>query len=73
MVDATEILTENGPWGPGKLKKLNKVIAGRNPVSVDAYCCKFLGLKPDNVLMIRKAYEQGVGEINLNKLKIVEK
>jgi uncharacterized protein (DUF362 family) len=73
IVDASAILTENGPSGPGKIKKINKVIAGKDPVAVDSYCCRFLGLKPQNVAMIKKAYEHKIGEMNVSKLKILEK
>ena len=72
VVDATEFITTNGPSGPGKLKKLNKVVAGTDRVAVDAFCCRYLDLEPEKELMIKKAYENKLGEINLKKLKISE-
>jgi uncharacterized protein (DUF362 family) len=72
VVDATEFITTNGPSGPGNLSKLNKVVAGTDPVAVDAFCCRYLNLAPEKELMIKKAYENNLGEINLNKLNIGE-
>jgi uncharacterized protein (DUF362 family) len=72
VVDATEFITTNGPAGPGELKKENKVIAGTNCVSVDAYCATLLGLAPNDVSMIRYAGEHGIGEMDLKKLTIKE-
>jgi len=72
IVDATEFITTNGPSGPGELKKAQKIVAGTNCVSVDAYCSTLLGLQPDEVLMIRYASEHGIGEMDLKKLTIKE-
>lgn len=72
IVDATEFITSNGPAGPGEIKKAQKVVAGTNCVSVDAYCSTLLGFKPANVLMIRYANELGLGEIEIKKLTIKE-
>jgi uncharacterized protein (DUF362 family) len=72
IVDATEFVTTNGPAGPGELKKAQKVVAGTNCVSIDAYCATLLGLKPADGLMIQYASEFGLGEIDLTKLTIKE-
>jgi len=72
LVDATEFVTTGGPAGPGDLKKPGKVIAAKNRVSVDAYCSTLLGYRPEDVLMIKYAYDHGMGEINLAKLNIKE-
>jgi uncharacterized protein (DUF362 family) len=68
--DATTFITENGPYGPGKLAAAETVVAATNRVSLDAFCCRFLGLQPEDVLMIRKASEHGLGEMNLERLRI---
>ena len=72
VVDATEFVLTNGPAGPGELKKENKIVAGANCVSVDAYCAALLGLTPNDVSMIRYAGENGIGETDLKKLTIKE-
>ena len=68
--DATTFITENGPYGPGKLGGAETVVASTNRVSLDAFCCQFLGLKPEDILMIRKASEHALGEMKLDRLKI---
>ena len=70
LSDAMSFITENGPYGPGKLGGAETVVASNNPVSLDAFCCRFLGLQPDEVLMIRKASQHGLGEMNPDRLKI---
>lgn len=72
IVDATEFLTTNGPAGPGESKKAQKIVAGTNIVSVDAYCSTLFGLQPQDVLMIRYAYEHNLGEIDLSKITVKE-
>ena len=72
VVDATEFITTNGPFGPGKLIKPQKVVAGVDRVAVDAYCSTLWGLEPEDIIMINKAYEHGLGEIDLQNVAIQE-
>ncbi|UCG27540.1 MAG: DUF362 domain-containing protein [Bacteroidales bacterium] len=72
IADSTEFVITNGPMGPGRLKTPMKVIAGTDRVAIDSFCASFFGLKPENVIAIRKAYEHGLGEMDLSKLKIKE-
>ncbi|UCE18255.1 MAG: DUF362 domain-containing protein [Gemmatimonadota bacterium] len=72
IVDATEFITTNGPFGPGKLLKPQKVVAGIDRVAIDAYCCQLWGLKPDSIIAINKAYEHELGEMSLKKVNIKE-
>lgn len=72
LVDATEFITTNGPFGPGELLKPRKVVAGTDRVAVDAYCATLFGYAPGDIVAIAKAYEHGIGEIDLSKVKIKE-
>jgi uncharacterized protein (DUF362 family) len=72
VVDAITILTQNGPFGPGRTISPRKIIMGTNMVSVDAYCCRLLELEPKEVGHIRIAAEMGLGDINVSGLKIFE-
>jgi uncharacterized protein (DUF362 family) len=72
VVDATEILVSNGPFGPGQLMRPEKVIAGTDRVAIDAYCAGLWGLKPDEIVQIKRASEQGLGEIDLIKVVLKE-
>ena len=72
VVDATTVLSSNGPAGPGDLLKPQKVVAGADPVAVDAYCVTLHGRKPSEVVMLAKAAALGVGRADLGKLSVQE-
>jgi uncharacterized protein (DUF362 family) len=72
VADAIEFITGNGPSGPGPLKRLDLVIAGTDPVAVDAFGATCLDASPSDILTVTKAYEHGIGEMDLGKLAIVE-
>ncbi len=72
IVDATEFITTNGPFGPGEIIKPKKVIAGTDRVAIDSYCCSLWGLEGKDILQITKAHDHGLGEIDLSKMKIKE-
>ncbi len=72
IVDATEFIITNGPFGPGELFKPQKVIAGTDRIAIDSYCCKLWGLNPGDIVMINKGFEHGLGNIDLSYLKISE-
>ncbi len=70
IVDSTQFITTNGPFGPGKLAQPQEIVAGTDRVAIDSYCCGLLGLKPQDIFMIGKARELGLGEMDLSKLTI---
>lgn len=70
IMDANHALMTNGPVGPGQVATPNQVIAGVDPVAVDAFTTRFLDTEPERIGHIQIAYELGVGEIDLSKMKI---
>jgi len=72
VVDATEFIVTNGPFGPGEILKPHKVVAGTDRVAVDAYCAGLWGLVPSEIVQIRLGAEQGLGEIDLGKAGVKE-
>lgn len=70
ILDATRILLTNGPQGSGKVRKLNKIALGKSTVEVDAFGCTLFNIKPEEIVYLKKAQEQKLGEIDINKLKI---
>lgn len=72
ILDANHALLTNGPGGPGRVIEPQRVIAGVDPVAIDAAATEFFRQKPRDIPHIRIAYELGVGEIDLDKLKIKE-
>ena len=77
IVDATRILLERGPRGPGKLDHPHEIIFSTDPVAADAYAASlFVGKikgvkKPTDIPHIKLAQELGVGCAELDKLEIV--
>jgi uncharacterized protein (DUF362 family) len=72
VVDATEFITTNGPFGPGELITPKKVVAGVDRVAIDAYCASLWGLKGEDIVMIKRGQEHGLGRHDLQKVKIKE-
>jgi uncharacterized protein (DUF362 family) len=72
LVDATEFITTNGPFGPGDMIKPKKVVAGIDRVAIDAYCAALRGLKGEDIVMIKRGQEHGLGQSDLKKVKIKE-
>jgi uncharacterized protein (DUF362 family) len=73
VADVTEILTTNGPSGPGRLKSPMQVVAGTNSVAVDMYCVSHLDLNPEELLVIRRAQDHGLGPKTLREVTILTK
>ena len=74
IVDATRILLRNGPSG-GKLddvKELHTLFASTDTVAADAYATTLFGMKPDELETTKAAFEMGLGQMDLNKVKIVK-
>jgi uncharacterized protein (DUF362 family) len=72
IADATEFITNNGPFGPGELAKPGKVVAGTDRVAVDSVCAGLLGVKPGGIIQITRGAEQGLGQGDLRKIRIRE-
>jgi uncharacterized protein (DUF362 family) len=72
VLDAYRILVRNGPQG-GRLSdtKLTKtVVAGTDPVAVDAMGATFFDVKPQELLYLKLAQERGLGKFELETLRI---
>ena len=70
ILDATRCLLTGGPRGPGKVVERGIIVAGADPVAVDAMGCRLLGRRPQDIGYVRIAHEMGLGELNLEKVKI---
>ena len=75
ILDATRALVSGGPGGPGEVKKTNLVIAGVDPVAVDAYGVtvvpwygqNFKGRQVEHLLI---AHQRGLGKIDVDQLRL---
>ena len=62
----------NGPHGPGRVEKLERLIVGPAPLSVDVCAASFLGLRGHQVLHFVRASELGLGHLNLAEMEVRE-
>lgn len=74
IVDATRILLRHGPQGGdlADVERKDTVIAGTDPVAVDAYAAGLFGIKPEDLACITAAHAAGHGEIDLGKVRVVQ-
>jgi uncharacterized protein (DUF362 family) len=75
VIDGSRVLSTNGPGGPGKVIQSNTIIASKDMVAADAQAVasfEFWGktLKPADVEHIRLAHKQGLGRMDLHRLKV---
>ena len=70
IVDATRIMLDHGPQGPGKLAHPHEIIFSTDPAAADAYAASLFNKTPADVPHIKLAGELGVGCIDLAKIKI---
>lgn len=73
VIDATRILVAHGPQGGSlsDVKVMNQVIASTDMVAADAYATTLFGLKPADIAVTRTAYQRGLGEMRLDRMRIV--
>jgi hypothetical protein len=50
----------------------NRVIVGRNPVTVDSFCAELIGYKPDDVEYLSIGKKMGLGDYFSKNLQIIE-
>jgi len=72
ILDAVRILTANGPQGGNlaDVKKLDTVIAGIDQVAIDSYGASLFGMKGSDLGYVTLGSKMGLGQMNLEKLKI---
>jgi uncharacterized protein (DUF362 family) len=72
VLDAYRILVRNGPQG-GRIsdtKLVKTVVAGTDPVAVDAMGATFFDIRPQELLYLKLAQERGLGKFELEKLRV---
>jgi len=77
VLDAMVLLRTGGPAGPGESETFGGVVAGVDPVAVDAYAVGLTPwnrqtLVPEQVGFIKQAAQLGVGTLDLAALRILE-
>jgi len=72
ILDSYRILFRNGPQG-GRIsdtKLLKTVVAGTDPVAIDAYGATLFDFKPQELLFLQLASARGLGKLELEKVRI---
>ncbi|MCP4634588.1 MAG: DUF362 domain-containing protein [candidate division Zixibacteria bacterium] len=75
IIDASRVLLNGGPTGPGKIIEDNRLFASTDIVAVDTVVASrydFAGkrLQPQQIAHLKAAYQNGIGEIDLDKIQI---
>ena len=70
IIDATRIMLNKGPQGPGDLAHPEEIIFSTDPVAADAYAATLFKKEPFDIGYIKLAHEMGIGCGDLKKIKI---
>jgi uncharacterized protein (DUF362 family) len=75
IIDASRVLLKGGPTGPGPISNDNRIFVSRDIVAVDSivasrYSFGGKSLSAINIAHIKAAYENGIGEIDINKIEL---
>ena len=70
VVDATRIMTTNGPRGPGRMETPNQLVFGTDPVAVDAYVATLFRREPFSIPYIQIAHDVGIGCGDLSNVDV---
>jgi len=72
VLDAYRVLVANGPQGGNlnDVRLVKTVVAGVDPVAIDALGASFLGLRPEQIPYIRIGHERGLGNMNYAELQV---
>jgi uncharacterized protein (DUF362 family)/Pyruvate/2-oxoacid:ferredoxin oxidoreductase delta subunit len=69
VMDAIVGMEGNGP-GSGDPRELGLVLAGADPVSIDAVCGALVGADPALLYVLRAAFGAGIGETRIDRIRI---
>lgn len=70
IMDGITAMEGEGP-GAGNPRQVGVLIAGRDPVAVDAVACRLIGLRPLDIYSTLDAHERGVGRADLDEMTIL--
>jgi uncharacterized protein (DUF362 family) len=72
ILDAYRVLVSNGPQGGNldDVRLMKTVIAGVDPVAVDAFGATILGLRAEQIGYIRIGHRRGLGNMNVDQLDV---
>jgi len=74
VIDATRVLLRNGPQGGNiaDAKDMHTVIASVDQVAADAYACRLIGVKPEQLKYVVLADQRGLGTMHFDRLRLLQ-
>lgn len=75
VIDATRVLSDNGPGGPGNVIRMDTIIASKDMVAADAQTVemfKWYGkyFEPSQIIHIHLAHQRGLGRMDIQNLRV---
>ena len=75
VIDGSRVLSTGGPHGPGKVLKMDTIIASKDMVAADAYAVALFEwygkkFKPKQVHHILEAHKRGLGRMDVENLNV---
>lgn len=75
VIDASRVLSTNGPYGPGKVLTPREIIASADPVAADAMTVasyEWYGrrIQPRQVVHIAQAHARGLGRMDIENMHV---
>lgn len=72
VLDAYRVLISNGPQGGSlnDVKLMKTIVAGTDPVAIDAFGATFLGLRAEQLPYLTITHERGLGNKNYDQLNV---
>jgi uncharacterized protein (DUF362 family) len=73
VIDATRIMTANGPSGGGLgyVKRLDKLIVTTDVTAADAYATTLFGLEPTDLGVVKEAKKRDFGTADLERMNVL--
>jgi len=71
IIDADVCGLNNGPRGPGDTISPKLILAGTDPLALDVYAAKLIGIEPASIYTFTAAKELGLGKADLNTIKVL--
>jgi uncharacterized protein (DUF362 family) len=74
VIDATRIMTANGPSGGGLgyVKRLDKLVVTTDVTAADAYATTLFGLEPTDLGVVREAQKRDFGTADLERMNVTK-
>ncbi|MBU2650952.1 MAG: DUF362 domain-containing protein [Bacteroidetes bacterium] len=70
IVDAIECALENGPRGPGKTIRPNRILASTDVVAIDVYASTLMGINPADISTFKYAGNHNLGKSNIEEITV---